>query len=405
MIDLLREIAQTLRNNRLRTVLTGVSVAWGIFILILLLGASRGLINYFNDFASAESSNVISIWGGYTTKPFKGYKEGRQIKLQESDADAISKNVSDRVVKVSRIATIDSASIATSKGKVNSLTAVYPDEQTRIKLKYLKGRFINDRDIAEKRRVIVLSDFAATTLFPTEEKALGATVNSMGVAWTVVGVAKQDWNRQNFIPYSTYKSITGNSKDVEQLNVILKDIDTEGAALSTEKDVVSVLGNEHSFAADDRSAVWTWNRLKNYLEMNAVGIVLEIGVWVLGLLFLLTGLVGVSNIVFVSVRERTHEIGIRRAIGAKPRSILTQVILESVAITGLFGYMGLFLGMFVLQIASTIIPEGSPIVNPTVDISLALKVTIALIVAGALAGLFPALKAIKIKPVEALRDE
>ncbi|MBP3537107.1 MAG: ABC transporter permease, partial [Muribaculaceae bacterium] len=162
---------------------------------------------------------------------------------------------------------------------------------------------------------------------------------------------------------------------------------------------------EHQFAAEDQSAVWTWNRFESYLQGKQGNRYLELAVWIIGVLTLLTGIVGVSNIMFVSVRERTHEIGIRRAIGAKPRAILSQVIAESVGMTTLFGYIGIVAGMIVLQIVDVLTKDVEGFTNPTVDISIAVKVTLALIIAGALAGLFPALNAIKVKPVEALRDE
>lgn len=173
----------------------------------------------------------------------------------------------------------------------------------------------------------------------------------------------------------------------------------------TEQDVRAVLAKQHEFDPTDENAIWIWNQFSNYLKQGQGMAYLNLAVWVIGILTLLTGIVGVSNIMFVSVRERIHEIGIRRAIGAKPRSIIAQVLTESVAITTLFGYIGIVAGMAVLQVIDALFGDQEGFSNPTVDISIALEVTIALIIAGTIAGLFPAIKATKVKPVEALRDE
>ncbi len=406
MLDLIREIGQTLRNNKLRTVLTGISVSWGIFMLIILLGASRGVTNYFEQRVATRVNNVVSVWGGYTGKPYKGYKEGRSIELRTSDLDAIIRDNPETVTKAEATASNDTAKISTDKDYVSGgLSAVYPGyaKTQRINISY--GRFLNENDIAANRKAIVLRDSKAETLFGSAEAALGKTVRSMGLAWIVVGVYSHDWTRESFIPYTTYKAITGNTPTAEQIDVSIGDIKTLEESVKAENDIRASLGKEHHFADDDMSAVWTWNRFESYIQSQKGGKILNVAVWIIGILTLLTGIVGVSNIMFVSVRERTHEIGIRRAIGAKPRSILTQVIAESIGLTALFGYIGIAAGMIVLQIVDYFTKNAEGFTNPTVDISIALQVTLALIAAGALAGLFPALNAIKVKPVEALRDE
>lgn len=405
MIDLLREIGQTLRNNRLRTTLTGVAVAWGIFMLIVLLGAARGVVNSFNDSMNETSTNTIVFWGGYTSQPCRGYKEGRQITLKGGDADALMRRNHD-VSKVAAFASVDTAKIASERGVVSGgFQAVFEDAVREDHLEMLAGRFINGRDIAEGRRVLVLSDRDASQLFADAGSAVGKTVRCMGLAWTVAGVFTHPWRTQSYAPYTTYKAVTGNNDNAYQLTVTVENLRTEEDGEAAESALRATLGTEHGFAAEDNSAVWTWNRFISYLSNMQAMTYLNLAVWVIGIFTLLSGIVGVSNIMFVSVRERTHEIGIRRAIGAKPRSILVQILAESVAITAIFGYIGVFLGMVVLQVLSMFLGDSNGFKNPTVDISIALQVTVALIVAGALAGLFPALKAIKVKPVEALRDE
>ena len=242
-------------------------------------------------------------------------------------------------------------------------------------------------------------------MFGDEVSALGKTVSSMGIAWTVVGIYDHRWRSQTYVPYSTLKGITGNGNEAYELEVTVRNISTLEEGEQAEKEIRATLARSHSFNPHDNNAVWIWNAFtQNITARRGLGY-LDLAVWLIGLFTLLTGIVGVSNIMFVSVRERTHEIGIRRALGAKPRSILGQVVAESVAITSLFGYIGLVAGTVVLQIIDMLIGNSNDFKDPTVDVAMALKVTLALVVAGTMAGLFPAIKATKVKPVEALRDE
>ncbi len=406
MLDLVREIGQTLRNNRLRTVLTGISVSWGIFMLIVLLGASRGVTNYFEYAMSSQSNNVISFWSGVTSMPYKGYKDGRYIGLKSSDIDAILHDNPGKVSNVIAFASVDTAKISTSLDVLtNGFEAVYPGAQATNGIEMSHGRFINERDIADARRVIVLAAKNARLLFGSDSLAVGKTVQSLGLAWTVAGVYDHRWRSQSMVPYTAYKAVTGNTDEAYELDVTVEGLETEADGKAAEKSIRTTLAQRHEFHPDDPNAVWVWNSFTSYLTNKAANRYLELAVWVIGIFTLLTGIVGVSNIMFVSVRERTHEIGIRRAIGAKPRSVLAQILAESVAVTAIFGYVGIVAGTFVLQIIASVIGDVDGFRNPTVDISIAVKVTVALIVAGAVAGLFPALKAIKVKPVEALRDE
>ncbi len=406
MLDLVREIGQTLRNNRLRTVLTGISVSWGIFMLIVLLGASRGVTNYFEYAMSSQSNNVISFWSGVTSMPYKGYKDGRYIGLKSSDIDAILHDNPGKVSNVIAFASVDTARISTSLDVLtNGFEAVYPGAQATNGIEMSHGRFINERDIADARRVIVLAAKNARLLFGSDSLAVGKTVQSLGLAWTVAGVYDHRWRSQSMVPYTAYKAVTGHTDEAYELDVTVEGLETEADGKAAEKSIRTTLAQRHEFHPDDPNAVWVWNSFTSYLTNKAANRYLELAVWVIGIFTLLTGIVGVSNIMFVSVRERTHEIGIRRAIGAKPRSVLAQILAESVAVTAIFGYIGIVAGTFVLQIIASVIGDVDGFRNPTVDISIAVKVTVALIVAGAVAGLFPALKAIKVKPVEALRDE
>lgn len=406
MIDLIREITQTLRNNRLRTILTGISVSWGIFMLIVLLGASRGVRNSFEDNWNDSESNSIHFWSGVTSMPYKGYKDGRYIGLKSDDIEAIKHENQDFVTDAIAFASVDSAKISTSKDVVSGgFEAVYPKakETNNIDMKY--GRFINDADINDARRTMVMSSKNARLLFENDSVALGRTVQCMGLAWTIVGIYDHRWRSQTMVPYTAYKAVTGNTDEAYSMIVDVQGLSTEADGEAAETALRYTLARQHQFNPADRNAVWTWNSFNSYLRGQAGMGYLNLAVWVIGIFTLLTGIVGVSNIMFVSVRERTHEIGIRRAIGAKPRSVLTQILAESVAMTALFGYIGIVFGTLALQALNAVLGDMEGFSNATVDISIAVEVTIALIIAGAIAGLFPALKAIKVKPVEALRDE
>ncbi|MDE6120424.1 MAG: ABC transporter permease [Muribaculaceae bacterium] len=406
MFDVIHEIAQTLKNNRLRTVLTGIAVAWGIFMLILLLGAARGVVNSFEYQVDNSASNTLQIYCGRTALPYRGYKDGRFIQLRDGDLGAIVHDQPARISEATAITSNDTATIASDRGYIsNGFQAVFPSHFNGNSYKLEAGRFFNQRDLDQKRRVMIISDVNARLLFGSEQEAIGKTVRSLGLAWTVTGVYSHPWRDNSSVPYSTYKALTGNKDWVYNILVFFKGITTEEEGLETENGVRATLARRHEFNPSDPNAIWTWNRFTSYLQTASGLGYLHLAVWVIGIFTLLSGIVGVSNIMFVSVRERTHEIGIRRAIGAKPRSILFQVIAESVAVTAIFGYVGVFLGMAVLEAVKQIVGDVNGFRNPTVDINIAIEVTLALIVAGCAAGFFPALKAIKVKPVEALRDE
>lgn len=406
MFDLLHEISQTLRCNKLRTILTGIAVSWGIFMLIVLLGMSRGVSNSFNDSFMSTGTDQIMVHGGMTSKPHAGYKEGRRIKLKDPDVDKLMKENPDHIAMVSSTLSNDSAVISTSRDYTSGYTGATPDELAGNNLEMRSGRFINNADLREVRKVAVLPVKVARALLGPDSTAyVGSRVDISGLSFLVIGTYHHDFRENVFIPFTTAKKLNGDSPDINQLKVTIKNVSTQADGDNVEQDIRQTLSTSHDFAPDDRSALWIWNRFTQFLSMSSVMGIMDMMVWIIGLLTMISGIVGVSNIMFVSVRERTHEIGIRRAIGAKPRSILTQIIAESIIITALFGYIGIFLGEVVCGILGYVFRNAEAISNPGVDISIAIQVTVVLIIAGSLAGLFPALKALKIKPVEALRDE
>lgn len=407
MIDLAKEIWQTMCTNKLRTALTGFSVAWGIFMLILLLAISNGIIGSFDENSQKADPFRIQIWPGLTSKPFAGLKEGRRVELHESHFEAV------RDADPSMITAIEGeytfrAEISTQKDYMpgNYCIGAFPSALSGY-MKMLYGRFINEADLRETRKVIVITKTAAETLFPSADSAVGKTVKAAGIVFTVVGVYDTDWGgvTSAYIPYSTAVALNGYDDRVDQMVVHHRPVTAVEDVQRLEQDVREALSAAEKFAPDDKSAIWLNNRYENYVQNQQGLSILNYAMWTIGVLTLITGIVGVSNIMFVSVRERTHEIGIRRALGARPASILRQVVLESIALTTVFGYIGIVMGTVACEVVKYVFRDSDFMLSPKVDLGIAVQVTVALIVAGALAGLFPAIRALKVKPVEALRDE
>ena len=407
MFDLFREIAQTIRTNKLRTVLTGFAVAWGIFMLIVLLGISTGIVNAFDRNMMHRDNNYIRLFGGMTSVAHKGYKEGRQIQLKEEDGQLIADADKIRIESTKPVVRNDTLSFKYGSDAISGgYTGTTPEHAATQGLAIMHGRFLNDADLKEKRKVLVISKDNAEILFDKAENAVGKVLNGAGLAWTVVGVYEHNWARSTFVPYTTGMALRGDDGDIAQLTVNVHNISTIPEGEEVEAEVREVLAQKYEFSPDDDNALWAHNGFTQGLQAKGGMAILDYAMWVIGLLTLLSGVVGVGNIMFVSVKERTHEIGIRRAIGARPRSVLIQIVAESVAITTLFGYIGIVMATICMAIISAIIGDQMQFLNnPTVDFSVAIEVTIVLIIAGALAGLFPAIKATKISPVEALRDE
>lgn len=408
MLDLLAEIRQALGHNKLRTALTGLSVSWGIFMLIVLLSMARGVTNSFEENMAGTSSARITIWGGMTSKPYNGNREGRSIDFKDKDMSTLQSEHPDFTASVS--SEINGPTVMISSGRQSvqsSYSGVFPEYLRNMGFKKMtSGRNFSAHDLSSRAKVMILPQEYATQLFPDNPAgAVGERVSLEGLSFKVVGVYEGRWMRSIFIPFTTAQMMSKEKDDVGALTVNLRNVRTAEDGSRAEEGIRQTLAQTHNFDPADESAVWIANRFNNSLQSQTAMGILNTAVWILGMLTLLTGVVGISNIMFVSVRERTHEIGIRRAIGAKPRAILTQVIAESVAITVLFGYIGIVFGTAVSQLLAMVLSSVEFLKNPTVSLSIAVEVTVVLVIAGALAGLFPAMRALKVKPVEALRDE
>ncbi len=417
MIDLWQEIYGTVRRNKLRTVLTGCAVAWGIFILIVLLGAGNGLLNAQTEQMSSLAMNSLQIGAGWTSKPYDGLKQGRRIQLNNGDLE-ISSRMKEHVITAGAILYQGNTNISFGAEYINeSLRGVHPNYLEINRPKIVEGRFINALDIQESRKVAVIHKLSAEILFKQPEQALGKMLNIGGIMYQVIGIYQDlgnSYERSVFLPFSTLQLIYNKGDKLHNILLSIKDLNTEEENQAFEADYRAAIGAHQRFDKEDYSAIWIWNRFTQMLQMNEGSNYIRMAIWIIGLFTLLSGVVGVSNIMLITVKERTREFGIRKALGATPLSILQLVIAESIAITALFGYLGMLAGIGVTEYMNIVagrqvtdmgFGQATTFLNPTVDIGVAIKATVTLMVAGTLAGLFPALKAVRTRPIEALRAE
>lgn len=416
MVDLIQEIYGTIMRNKLRTALTGFSVAWGIFMLIVLLGAGNGLIHAFEGQSEDMLMNSMKIYPGYTSKPFQGMQEGRSISLDNRDRELSATAFPEHVIATG--ATVSQSDVTLTYGKEFlsiGVDGVFPNYPELEAMKLKEGRFINERDMAERRKVMILHEKTVGMLFP-QGHAIGKYVNASGVSYQIVGVYKDQnsFSPTALVPFTTLQTVYNKGDSIDNITFTTKGLTNEADNDAFEADYRRMLGSQKQFDPSDDSAIWIWNRFTQYLQQQTATKILHIAIWVIGIFTLLSGIVGVSNIMLITVRERTHEFGIRKALGAKPLSILRLIISESVTITTFFGYLGMVAGIAVTEYMNMVAGKQTMDMgvfsmtffeNPTVDLSIAIEATLTLIIAGTLAGLFPALKAVKIRPIEALRAD
>ena len=420
MRELFHEIYSTLRGNKLRTALTGFAVSWGIFLLIALLGAGNGLMNSFMGNVSEYISQSITVQGGWTSEPYAGYQSNRYIQLDTKDvAYTEGADWENMIYDVSSTTASRSDTLTANGYSVNGqLMGVMPQYQETLKLKMAAGRFLNPDDMEQKRKVMVLAMSQAKELSPRKPEALvGQWVKAGSVAYRVVGIYhtdERDWRRTVAIPYTTYKGIYDAGNKVESITFSVKGPKTLQEHQAFEESYKDGLKRRHDVAPTDKRGFWIDNGYTDNMEMNRASSILRTALWILGILTLISGIVGVSNIMLITVKERTHEFGIRKAIGARPGEIMKLIIADSISITAVFGYLGMFLGMIACEIMDKTVAQDAVdigmekiqmLVNPSVGLDVALEATLLLIVAGTLAGAIPAWKAAKVKPIEALRAE
>lgn len=419
MRELIKEIWSTSKRNKLRTSLTGFAVAWGIFMLIFLLGAGNGLINAQLQQSTRFLANSMRVFPGETSKAYKGLKEGRSITLNDKDILISNKTYGQYVDDVGGRLEQYNVNINYGDNYVasQSLVGVAPTHPKIDKTELIAGRFINEIDMKEQRKNVVLSRSQAKELSKDYRSLVSKNVKISNLNFQVVGIYKDDESRNNteaFIAYSTVKIIYAKGDDAGSLEFTIKNLKTREDNKQFEKNYRASINNNHQAAPDDERTIWLWNRYMDNIQMNQGIAIMQTALWIVGLFTLLSGIVGVSNIMLITVKERTREFGVRKAIGAKPWSILKLIITESIIITSFFGYIGMVCGVAANEIMDATIGhttvdtglfKAAMFVNPTVGIGTCIGATITIVIAGTIAGLIPAIKAARIRPIEALRAE
>jgi putative ABC transport system permease protein len=408
VLDVWQEILDTVRKNKLRTGLTALSVAWGIFMLVLLLAAGTGLQSSVEHDFRDDAVNSLWVYPGTTRQPHRGHPVGRDIQLHSADFQLLR----DRVPGVEQISGrfyLD-GEYTVSYGKRRAsfgVRACHPGHQYIEKTIIVAGRFLNELDLAERRKVAVIGVEVARPLFGSADP-LGEVIDVNGVAYTVVGVFRDEGSdrelRKIYIPITTAQIAYSGSDRIHQL---MFTVNEEHARESDrlEHEVRRLLAARHNFSVADKGAIHVRNLIERFAKVTNVFLGIRIFVWIVGVGTVIAGLVGVSNIMLIAVKERTREIGLRMALGATPRSIVALIVQEALLITGVSGYLGLVAGVSVVEVVARLMPENDYIRNPEVNLSAVVGATLLLVVTGTLAGWFPARRAARVNPVVALRDE
>lgn len=405
-LDKWQEIFETIRKNKLRTILTGFSVSWGIFMLIILLGSGNGLQNGVLNQFQADAVNSLWIYSGRTSMPFNGMKAGRRIQFTNEDYQKTKDSGLDVDKISSRYSIFRNSQISYKTEFVNyNIIAVHPDTETLESTSNLKGRFLNDIDVKNFRKVVAISTVVEEALFKREEP-IGKYVKINGIPFQVIGVftdySERDLQRV-YVPISTAQKVFNGANRISNMSFTTNTPDIESLQ-AMEQQLRKSFASRHKFDLTDRRAMWINNNMENYQRTMALFSGIRIFVWIIGVFTIIAGIVGVSNIMIIVVRERTKEIGIRKALGATPSSIVSLVLLESVLITSTAGYIGLVLGVILLEVLAPH-TQIEFFMNPSVDLSVGIQATLVLVFAGLLAGFFPAWKAAKVMPIEALAHE
>ena len=415
-MNVLQEILAGLKHNLLRTILTGLSVSWGIFILIILLGAGNGLKNGVTSNFSDRATNTVQMWPGKTSMPYDGLKSGRSLQFSEKEVGTIHDNLNE---SSGETGIIEKQSVITYNNEYGTYNLVGANPQYKqifnLKIAENDGRFINKLDLEASNKVIVLDKKITEVLFK-KESALGKYVKVGDIMFKVVGVnsKKERWGNGNaYIPFTTAQLIYNPDRKFHSIAMTVNGLETTEANEAFSEKLKTNMAKSLNYDPNDTQALHLRNAQRDYVETMKIFGGITIFVSIIGIFTLIAGIVGVSNIMLVSVKERTREIGIRKAIGAPPASILRSIIIESILITAIFGYIGMMFGIgltefinFVMEQAAAGNPDGMSVFkNPTVPLSYVLISTTILILAGVLAGYMPARRAVRIKPIEAMREE
>ena len=405
--DRWREIFDTISKNKLRTFLSGFTVALGIFIFIILFGLGNGLKNTFQEFFLDDASNTIFIYPGKTSEPYKGFKANRRIEFKNEDLKEIDENFAFFIEYLTPRITRSALTRYKNESNTYPTRAVAPGHQFIEKTILMKGRYINPSDLEEKKKSAVIGRLVAKDLFKGEDP-IGKYINIGTIAFKVVGVFQDDGGdneeRNIYIPYTTRQLIEKSNDKVDQIVVTFRKELGHTGALALEKSLKNYFKEKKSIAPSDPNGVYFQNLTDDLKQSQQFAVVLQLIVSFVGLGTLIAGIIGISNIMVFVVKERTKELGIRKALGATPISVIQMILQESVFITTISGYIGLFLGILVLENIGLTLEEYF-IKNPFIDFGTAFAATLVLIIFGAVAGYIPAKRASSIKPIVALRDE
>jgi len=407
-LDKWQEIFSTIKKNKLRTFLTGFSVAWGIFMLIVLLGSGYGLENGVKKEFEGDAVNYLSINSGITSMPYQGLKPGRFIRFENDDRDMMD-NMEEVDKASSRTYVFGNQSISygTEFGSFD-IFAISPEYYYVESLQLTEGsRYINVKDVEDYRKVVALGKVVKEALFKDEDP-LGKYVKIQGVPFKVVGYfddpgGDRDESRV-YVPVSTAQRVFNMGNYIRNVCLMLDDATSEESQEVMEE-AKTLLAQKYKFDAQDPRALFTYNSIEQFQQFMDLFAGIRLFIWIIGIGTIIAGIVGVSNIMMIVVKDRTKEIGIRKSMGATPTSIISLILQESVLITAFAGYIGLVLGVGLLEVVSMALPPADYFANPEVNFNIAIGATLILIVSGAIAGFVPARKAAAVKPVEALRDE
>ncbi len=407
-LDKWQEIFETINKNKLRTFLTGFSVAWGIFMLVILLGSGYGLENGVRKDFEGDAENTIWVNQGITSMAHEGYKPGRFIRFTNKDYEEISKVEGVEFISSRfRIWRNNTLSYGKEYGSFD-IFACLPDYAEVETVEVKNGRFLNNIDVDKNRKVTSIGRIVAESLFKNGEDPIGKYIRVSGVPFQVVGVYEDPGGDRDmsriYIPVSTAQMVFNGGNYVNNISMTTGDASVERSQeMVTE--IRDKMSRRHHFAPEDQRAVHIWNNVENFQQFMTLFASIRFFIWIIGIGTIIAGIVGVSNIMMIVVKERTREIGIRKSMGATPGSIIGLVLQESVLITAFAGYIGLVLGVVLLEFIGKILPDIDYFANPEININVALGATAILVFAGALAGFVPARRAASIRPVEALKEE
>jgi putative ABC transport system permease protein len=406
--DRWQEIFDTLRRNKVRTALTALSVSWGIFMLIILLGAGQGLENQVQTNFKDDAVNSIWVRPGRAALPYKGLRPGRKILFTNEDLAAVASV--DGIEHMSGRFYMYGAEYTVNYGTKNAsfdVRSVHPGHQFLEKTIVTRGRFLNELDIEDRRKVAVVGK-PVSKFFFGDGSPLGKFLTVRGIQYKIVGEFIDEGGegelQKVYLPITTAQRAYNAHGEIHHILFTVGDANLE-TSQRIESEVRSLLARRLHFAEDDPRALRVRNNLEEFSKISQIFSLIRIFLWIVGIGTIAASVVGVSNIMLISVAERTVEIGVRKALGAPPTSIVAMILKESVLVTALAGYLGLIAGVGLLELFNRTLPENDYITNPQVDLNVALSALAILVVAGTLAGIVPAIRAARVSPVVALRSE